>query len=114
VGGLALTILVVLALVRQARRGGEYARLFYLYLLAMGHDTLFVAQLASLNWLCHGLSVNPSGILSDLYFARLEAARAPPRESALRCCGWLFTSSFILLPSSRVSNIDIITSEWRG
>src|SRR5439155_21972303 len=44
--------------------------LFYLYLLASGHDTLFVAQLASINWIAHGLSVIPSGILSDLFGRR--------------------------------------------
>src|SRR2546425_3719344 len=96
--GIALTILVALLLLRQARRGGDYlgrvrgfsrnARLlllrtpfsglsvsiwrllFYLYLLAAGHDTLFVAQLASINWIAHGLSVIPSGILSDLFGRR--------------------------------------------
>ncbi|MBI2223480.1 MAG: radical SAM protein, partial [Betaproteobacteria bacterium] len=41
--------------------------LFYLYLLAAGHDTLFVAQLASINWIFHGLTVIPAGILSDLF-----------------------------------------------
>jgi len=96
--GIALTILVGLLLLRQARRGGDYLRrvrgfsrnarllllrtpfsglsvsiwrlLFYLYLLASGHDTLFVAQLASINWIAHGLSVIPSGILSDLFGRR--------------------------------------------
>lgn len=96
--GIALTLLVAILLVCQARRGGEYlgrlrgfsrnARLlilrtpfsglsvsiwrllFYLYLLAAGHDTLFVAQLASINWIAHGLSVIPSGILSDLFGRR--------------------------------------------
>src|SRR5256886_12151680 len=95
---IALTILVGLLLLRQARRGGDYLRrvrgfsrnarllllrtpfsglsvsiwrlLFYLYLLASGHDTLFVAQLASINWIAHGLSVVPSGILSDLFGRR--------------------------------------------
>src|SRR3989454_5021182 len=96
--GIALTILVGLLLLRQARRGGDYLRrvrgfsrnarllllrapfsglsvsiwrlLFYLYVLASGHDTLFVAQLASINWIAHGLSVIPSGILSDLFGRR--------------------------------------------
>jgi MFS family permease len=96
--GIALTILVAILVVRQARGGGEYLRrvrgfsrnarllllrtpfsglsvsiwrlLFYLYLLAAGHDTLFVAQLASINWIAHGLSVIPSGILSDLFGRR--------------------------------------------
>src|SRR3989442_1225506 len=96
--GIALTILVGLLLLRQARRGGDYLRrvrgfsrnarllllrtpfsglsvsiwrlLFYLYLLASGHDTLFVAQLASINWMAHRLSVIPSGILSDLFGRR--------------------------------------------
>jgi MFS family permease len=96
--GTGLTILVTLLIVRQAHRGGEYLRrvrrfsrnarllllraplsglsvsiwrlLFYLYLLAAGHDTLFVAQLASINWIAHGLSVIPSGILSDLFGRR--------------------------------------------
>ncbi len=96
--GIGLTILVVVLVVRQARRGGDYLRrvrgfsrnarllilrtpfsglsvsiwrlLFYLYLLAAGHDTLFVAQFASINWIAHGLSVIPSGILSDLFGRR--------------------------------------------
>ncbi len=95
---IGLTILVAVLVVWQARRGGEYLRrvrgfsrnarllifrtpfsglsvsiwrlLFYLYLLAAGHDTLFVAQLASINWIAHGLSVIPSGILSDLFGRR--------------------------------------------
>ena len=44
--------------------------LFYLYLLASGHDTLFVAQFASVNWICHGLTVIPAGVLSDLFGRR--------------------------------------------
>lgn len=92
--GIALTVLVILFVAWQARRHGEYFErvrgfsrnalllvirspfsglsvsiwrlLFYLYLLAAGHDTLFVAQLASVNWIFHGLSVIPAGILSDL------------------------------------------------
>lgn len=92
--GTALTVLVGALLWLGARRGSEHVRLirgfsrnarllvlrsplsglsvsmwrllFYLYLLAIGHDTLFVAQLASLNWICHGLTVLPSGIASDL------------------------------------------------
>ena len=96
--GIGLTIAVIVLAVWQARRGGEYIRrilafsrnarllivrapfsglsvaiwrvLFYLYLLAAGHDTLFVAQVASINWIAHGLSVIPSGILSDLFGRR--------------------------------------------
>jgi len=96
--GIALTVLVAVLLVRQARGGGEYLRrvrgfsrnarllllrtplsglsvsiwrlLFYLYLLAAGHDALFIAQFASINWIAHGLSVIPSGILSDLFGRR--------------------------------------------
>jgi len=96
--GIGLAILVAVLAVRQTRRGGEYLRrvrgfsrnarllllrtpfsglsvsiwrlLFYLYLLAAGHDTLFVAQLASINWIAHGLTVIPSGILSDLFGRR--------------------------------------------
>ena len=96
--GIGLTILVAVLIAWQARRGGAYLRrvqgfsrnarllllraplsglsvsiwrlLFYLYLLATGHDTLFVAQLASINWIAHGLSVIPSGILSDLFGRR--------------------------------------------
>jgi len=96
--GLALTGLVVFVVIRQARHGGEYLRrirsfspnarlllartplsglsvsiwrlLFYLYLIAVGHDTLFVAQLASINWIAHGLAVIPAGILSDLFGRR--------------------------------------------
>ena len=44
--------------------------LFNLYLLAVGYDTLFVAKFAAINWTCHGLSVIPSGILSDLFGRR--------------------------------------------
>lgn len=44
--------------------------LFNLYLLAAGFDTLFVAKFAALNWTFHGLSVIPSGILSDLFGRR--------------------------------------------
>ncbi len=96
--GLALTVLLILLVVRQARRHGEYLErirgfsrnalllvirspfsglsvsiwrlLFYLYLLAAGHDTLFVARLASINWIFHGLTVIPAGILSDLFGRR--------------------------------------------
>src|SRR3989441_5833927 len=96
--GIGLAVVVALVVVRQARHGGEYLRriqgfsrnarlllirtpfsglsvsiwrlLFYLYLLAKGHDPLFVAQLASINWIAHGLSVIPSGILSDLFGRR--------------------------------------------
>src|SRR5439155_811813 len=32
--------------------------------------TLFVAQLASINWIAHGLAVIPAGILSDLFGRR--------------------------------------------
>ena len=96
--GLAVVTLVVLFLIRQARRGtlmserfrgfSRNARLlilrspfsglsvslirllFNLYLLAVGFDTLFVAKFAAINWICHGLSVIPSGILSDLFGRR--------------------------------------------
>src|SRR5919201_3371990 len=96
--GIGLTLLVAIVLMWHARAGGEYLRrvrglsrnarlllvrtpfsglsvsiwrlLFYLYLLATGHDTLFVAQLASINWIAHGLAVIPSGILSDLFGRR--------------------------------------------
>src|SRR2546425_11464367 len=96
--GIGLAILVAVLAVRQTRRGGEYLRrvrgfsrnarllllrtpfsglsvsvwrlLFYLYLLAAGHDTLFVSQLASINWIAHGLTVIPSGILSGLFGRR--------------------------------------------
>src|SRR2546426_5583529 len=96
--GIGLAVVVALVVVRQARHGGEYLRriqgfsrnarlllirtpfsglsvsiwrlLFYLYLLAKGHDTLFVAQLASINWIAHGLAVIPAGILSDLFGRR--------------------------------------------
>ena len=44
--------------------------LFNLYLLAVGFDMLFVAKFAAINWTCHGLSVIPSGILSDLFGRR--------------------------------------------
>lgn len=44
--------------------------LFNLYLLAVGFDALFVAKFAATNWIFHGLSVIPSGILSDLFGRR--------------------------------------------
>ncbi|HWP60235.1 MAG TPA: MFS transporter [Candidatus Acidoferrales bacterium] len=44
--------------------------LFNLYLLAAGFDTLFVAKFVAVNWTFHGLSVIPSGILSDLFGRR--------------------------------------------
>lgn len=44
--------------------------IFNLYLLAAGFDALFVAKFAALNWTFHGLSVIPSGILSDLFGRR--------------------------------------------
>jgi MFS family permease len=96
--GIAFTIVVAVVVAWQARHGGEYLRrvqsfsrnarllllrtplsglsvsiwrlLFYLYLLAAGHDTLFVAQFASINWTAHGLAVIPAGILSDLFGRR--------------------------------------------
>src|SRR5437867_3248128 len=96
--GIVLTLLLLVVVAQRARHRSDYldrvrsfsrnARLlllrtpfsglsvsiwrllFYLYLLAAGHDTLFVAQLASLNWICHGLTVIPSGILSDLFGRR--------------------------------------------
>src|SRR5574341_43814 len=96
--GLGVLALIVFGLIRQARRGtliGERVRgfsrnarlllirspfsglsvslfrlLFNLYLLAVGFDTLFVAKFAAINWTCHGLSVIPSGILSDLFGRR--------------------------------------------
>lgn len=96
--GLGALTLILLFLFYQARRGtliGERFRgfsrnarlllirspfsglsvslfrlLFNLYLLAVGFDTLFVAKFAAINWTCHGLSVIPSGILSDLFGRR--------------------------------------------
>ncbi len=96
--GLGALTLIVLILIRQARRGtlinerfrgfsrnarlllirspfsglsGSLIRLlFNLYLLAVGFDMLFVAKFAAINWTCHGLSVIPSGILSDLFGRR--------------------------------------------
>ncbi|MBI2361047.1 MAG: MFS transporter [Deltaproteobacteria bacterium] len=44
--------------------------LFNLYLLAVGFDLLFVAKFTAINWTFHGLSVIPSGILSDLFGRR--------------------------------------------
>lgn len=98
VAGLGVLTLIALFLIRQARRGtlmserfrgfSRNARLlilrspfsglsaslirllFNLYLLAVGFDTLFVAKFAAINWTCHGLSVIPSGILSDLFGRR--------------------------------------------
>jgi len=96
--GLGVLAIVVLILIRQARRGtmmrqrfAGFSRnakllllrspfsglsvslmrlLFNLYLLAVGFDTLFVAKFAALNWTFHGLAVIPSGILSDLFGRR--------------------------------------------
>jgi MFS family permease len=94
----ALLLAIACAMIRQARKGvllGErfsgFSRnarllllrspfsglsvsllrlLFNLYLLAVGFDLLFVAKFAAINWTCHGLSVIPSGILSDLFGRR--------------------------------------------
>lgn len=44
--------------------------LFNLYLLAAGFDLLFVAKFTAINWTCHGISVIPAGILSDLFGRR--------------------------------------------
>lgn len=44
--------------------------IFNLYLLAVGFDSLFVAKFVAIQWTFHGLSVIPSGILSDLYGRR--------------------------------------------
>ncbi|MBI4526308.1 MAG: MFS transporter [Deltaproteobacteria bacterium] len=96
--GLGLLAVVIVVLFVQARRGtliGERFRgfsrnarllllrspfsglsvsllrlLFNLYLIAAGFDVLFVAKFAAINWTCHGLSVIPSGILSDLFGRR--------------------------------------------
>lgn len=96
--GLGLLTLVVLALIRQARRGRLFQErfagfsrnarlllirsplsglsvslmrlLFNLYLFAVGFDVLFVAKFAAINWSFHGLAVIPSGILSDLFGRR--------------------------------------------
>ena len=96
--GLGALAVIVLFLIYQARRGtlmserfrgfSRNARLllirspfsglsvslirllFNLYLLAVGFDMLFVAKFAAINWTCHGLSVIPSGILSDLFGRR--------------------------------------------
>jgi len=96
--GLGVLALVLLILIRQARRGALMSErfrgfsrnarlllirspfsglsvslmrlLFNLYLLAVGFDALFVAKFAALNWTFHGLAVIPSGILSDLFGRR--------------------------------------------
>src|SRR5262249_18931322 len=96
--GIAFTVILAIVVVRQSGHGGEYLRrfqgfsrnagllltrtpfsglsvsiwrlLFYLSRRAKGHDTLFVAQLASINWIAHGLAVIPAGILSDLFGRR--------------------------------------------
>src|SRR2546426_4223615 len=56
--------------IRPTRKRGTTPDRTAPYLLAAGHDTLFVTQLASINWIAHGLSVIPSGILSDLFGRR--------------------------------------------
>jgi MFS family permease len=96
--GLGALTLIVLFLILKARRGtligsrfmgfSRNARLlllrspfsglsislirllFNLYLLAVGFDTLFVAKFVAINWTCHGLSVIPSGVVSDLFGRR--------------------------------------------
>lgn len=96
--GLGLLVLTIFFLIRQSGRGtlmkerlrgfSRNARLlllrapfsglsvslmrllFNLYLLAVGFDTLFVAKFVAINWTFHGLSVIPSGILSDLFGRR--------------------------------------------
>ena len=45
---------------------GIWAVLFNLYLLSLGFDKVFVAQMISVNWLAHGALVIPAGIISDL------------------------------------------------
>ena len=40
--------------------------LFNLYLLSAGFDVGFVARMIAINWLAHGLTVIPAGIISDL------------------------------------------------
>jgi len=45
---------------------GLWHVLFNLYLLAVGFDEAFVAQMVAANWLSHGLVVIPAGIISDL------------------------------------------------
>ena len=112
-GGLAA---IVLFLLSQVRRGGLSAErfrgfsrnarllilrspfsglstglirlLFNLYLLAVGFDALFVAKFAAINWIFHGLSVIPSGILSDLFGRR--------RVFLIAYSGNLLTTSAIL------------------
>lgn len=49
---------------------GTWQVLFNLYLLALGFDKVFVAQMISINWLTHGFMVIPAGIISDLYGRR--------------------------------------------
>ena len=96
--GLGVLAIIVFIFIRQARRGtlmserfrgfSRNARLllirapfsglsvslirllFNLYLLSVGFDMLFVAKFAAINWTFHGLSVIPSGVLSDLFGRR--------------------------------------------
>lgn len=58
-----------LLIARSALTGlqfGPWQLLFNLYLLAVGFDAQFVAQVNVANWLAHGLMVIPTGMLSDL------------------------------------------------
>lgn len=50
---------------------GLWNLLFNLYLLALGFDASFVAQMIALNWVAHGLVVIPAGMLSDMLGRRM-------------------------------------------
>ncbi|MFQ5915694.1 MAG: MFS transporter [Nitrospinota bacterium] len=50
---------------------GVWNLLFNLYLLALGFEPAFVAQMIAVNWLLHGLIVIPAGMLSDLFGRRV-------------------------------------------
>src|SRR3972149_4268869 len=50
---------------------GIWTLLFNLYLLSLGFDKVFVAQMVGVNWLTHGAMVIPAGIISDLLGRRL-------------------------------------------
>jgi hypothetical protein len=65
--------------------------LFNLYLLAVGFDTLFVAKFVAINWICHGFTVIPSGVLAAFSSSPLVAIFWPRQP---------YSSSLILRSSS--------------
>lgn len=74
---------------------GIWTLLFNLYLLSLGFDKVFVAQMVAVNWLTHGAMVIPAGIISDMLGRRLTYLWAYSMAIVIRT-GMLF----VLEPSS--------------